>query len=653
MAHPAGPAGRPPRPRRGSLERRSTAERTAAPGCSSRCRCCSPRSRSRGPRRCRRRRCRRLRRAPPRPSSRRELARHYPDRRPGSAGAAGARRLVPTQLALYGFRAATDALHGDDPRARRGRARNVVGRRPGPLAGRDRRDGAPGQHRQRARRERQRLRNGGAGRARARLRAAPATTGRQRRPAHTLVFVSTDGGAYGGARRSALRRDLAATAARGRGASTSTRRGAGAAATRDRGRRPRSPAASLVAPPPRGSLEQTGSEPRRPGALAAARSTSASRSRSASRGRSSPAASPRITLTTSGDRPASVRGHARAARPQRAGRARPRRRRTSSARSTPGSTRAGRERATCTSASGSSAAGRSSSCSSPLLLPFLVGAVDLFARCRRRRIPLAPACGACRSRLAFWLCVGVLLLVVLALVGVLPTAPPPAPRRRPPPAPTGRVSRSRARRARTRGWLVSRERLIPRRRVDAPRSGWRATRSRCSALGLVALVRRRDQPVCAALPAALAVRLALAAAGGRGRASCAGVCLRARPAGTRARARRSSRGRLRLGIDASPTSLRSSRRATRRPRPACSCSPGRPSPDSSARWPRTAMPPIPPPPSGRRAGRCGSSAAACWSLAEPAAAAWPTCRSERAGPSRLRLRGRREPNRANGVAGLE
>src|SRR5207244_9711079 len=41
-----------------------------------------------------------------------------------------------------------------------------------------------------------------------------------------------------------------------------------------------------------------------------------------------------------------------------------------------------------------------------LLVPYLVGAVDLFAYCRRRRISLAPAVRALRSRLGFWLFVG-------------------------------------------------------------------------------------------------------------------------------------------------------------------------------------------------------------------------------------------------------
>src|SRR6266540_1775929 len=53
------------------------------------------------------------------------------------------------------------------------------------------------------------------------------------------------------------------------------------------------------------------------------------------------------------------------------------------------------------------------------LLPFLAATVDLFARCRRRRIPLAPAVRSYRSRLGFWLFVG-LVFGVLAKVGAWP-----------------------------------------------------------------------------------------------------------------------------------------------------------------------------------------------------------------------------------------
>jgi hypothetical protein len=50
-----------------------------------------------------------------------------------------------------------------------------------------------------------------------------------------------------------------------------------------------------------------------------------------------------------------------------------------------------------------------------MLLPFLAAAVDLFARCRRRRIPIAPALRSYRSRLGFWAWVGALFLVFGAL----------------------------------------------------------------------------------------------------------------------------------------------------------------------------------------------------------------------------------------------
>jgi hypothetical protein len=50
-----------------------------------------------------------------------------------------------------------------------------------------------------------------------------------------------------------------------------------------------------------------------------------------------------------------------------------------------------------------------------LLLPFLAAAVDLFARCRRRRIRIGPALRSFRSRLGFWAWVGGLFLVFGAL----------------------------------------------------------------------------------------------------------------------------------------------------------------------------------------------------------------------------------------------
>src|SRR5256885_7298291 len=46
-----------------------------------------------------------------------------------------------------------------------------------------------------------------------------------------------------------------------------------------------------------------------------------------------------------------------------------------------------------------------------MLLPFLTAAVDLFARCRRRRIRIASALRGYRSRLGFWAWVGAIFLV--------------------------------------------------------------------------------------------------------------------------------------------------------------------------------------------------------------------------------------------------
>ena len=102
-----------------------------------------------------------------------------------------------------------------------------------------------------------------------------------------------------------------------------------------------------------------------------------------------------------------------------------------------------------------------------MLLPFFAAAVDLFARCRRRRIPLAPAFRSYRSRLGFWIWVAV-VFELFALVGLWP----------------GGVDRplSPATHAAHRwplagtllllvfalvGWFVARDRLLPRRPITA------------------------------------------------------------------------------------------------------------------------------------------------------------------------------------------
>jgi hypothetical protein len=53
------------------------------------------------------------------------------------------------------------------------------------------------------------------------------------------------------------------------------------------------------------------------------------------------------------------------------------------------------------------------------LLPFVIATIDLFARCRRRHLAIAPAFRSYRSRLAFWIWVGA-VFEVFALLGVWP-----------------------------------------------------------------------------------------------------------------------------------------------------------------------------------------------------------------------------------------
>jgi hypothetical protein len=99
------------------------------------------------------------------------------------------------------------------------------------------------------------------------------------------------------------------------------------------------------------------------------------------------------------------------------------------------------------------------------LLPFLAAAVDLFARCRRRRIPLAPAVRSYVSRLGFWLFVGA-SFAVIAKAGGWPQgdARPIAPETDAAHVwPLGALIILGV--LALAGWFVARDRLIPRRPV--------------------------------------------------------------------------------------------------------------------------------------------------------------------------------------------
>src|SRR5262245_31237177 len=127
------------------------------------------------------------------------------------------------------------------------------------------------------------------------------------------------------------------------------------------------------------------------------------------------------------------------------------------------------------------------------LFPFLIAAVDLFARCRRRRIPLAPALRSYRSRLAFWLWTGGLfgLMALLGLWGNGVPVPPspdlPYAGDVPVLALGMLVALSLA------GWFVVRERLLPRRTVS-PEEELAGQTAALLALGVVALLTVATNP---------------------------------------------------------------------------------------------------------------------------------------------------------------
>ena len=397
-----------------------------------------------------------------------QLANNYPDR---SAGAIGAAQWFADQLRPYGFTTQRNAF--DATVAGRGRVHfvNVVavvpGRSPSEivvLAHRDNSGRSPGAN------------DNASGTAAlielARSYANPAAgsstpaTARRVSPSHTIVFLSTDGGAQGGigaqhfVDHSPLARDVAAVI------DLDSISGPGRARIEIAGDRPRSPSTGLVATAAARVLEQTGVPVERPSALRqlldlAFPFSFYEQAPFVAHGISA------ITLTTTGDRPpVSATDLPSAIHPGRLGQL------GRTAQQLLASLDEGLELAQGTSAyiylGGRVVQGWAVELVLvAALLPFLAGAVDLFAFARRRRIPLLPALRSLRSRIGFWIWV-VVLFEVLGLVGFWPHASlrPPAPESSAGtdwPA-TGLVFFVLLAGA---GWFVSRDRLVPRRNATA------------------------------------------------------------------------------------------------------------------------------------------------------------------------------------------
>ena len=414
-----------------------------------------------------------------------DLAGSYPDRVPGTAGAAGAADWFSAQLAPYGFKAEEDRFRelvaGHGRQTLVNQLVTIPGRLPTEIvvmAHRDDSGTGPGAN------------DNASGvatlvqlaRSYGTPVAAPGT--RAISPLHTLVFVATDGGAFGalGARRFARTHtghvlaviDLAALAGRGPPRLVLT------------GSEPRLAAPGLVETAAQRILDASGSRPHRPTALAqlidlAFPFTLYEQGPLLARGL------PAFTLTSGGERPpAGFSDQAKRLDRLRLGQL------GGAAQQLLRWLDSGVELAPGT---------KSYVYFGPRLLPgwavelvliaaltpFLLAAVDLFARCRRRHIPLAPAFRSYRSRAGFWLW-AVAIFELFALVGIWPDAPAvPLPPEAPPATHWPALGLLGFAVLCALGWVVARARLVPRRAVS-PSEEIAGTAAALIALAVVALL---------------------------------------------------------------------------------------------------------------------------------------------------------------------
>ncbi len=396
-----------------------------------------------------------------------DLARQFPDRSPGTTGAAGAVQWLTGQLRPYGFRPRLESFEARIPGRGKLRLVNVVATTPGRsssaivvIAHRDNTGIDQGA-------------NDNASGTAALLQLArsygnpaaasgtPSSVTRVR-PAHTIVFLSTDGAVLGGAGARWFAQHSPAAQHVVAVVNLDSIAGRGRPRLEFAGERPRFASAGLIASAAARVLEQTGLQPAHPGWLRQLVDLGFPFSfyEQAPFVRRGTAA---VTLTSAGDRPPLAFGDTtEALNAKRLGEL------GSSAQQLLASLDESAEVVQGTSTYVYLGARLVRGWAIELvliaaLLPFLAASVDLFALCLRRRIPLAPAFRSFRSRLGFWLWV-LVVFEGLAVLGLWPRGDPLPP---PPESSAGTdwpvaglvlFSLLAAL-----GWLVSRDRLLPRR----------------------------------------------------------------------------------------------------------------------------------------------------------------------------------------------
>jgi hypothetical protein len=355
-----------------------------------------------------------------------QLANHYPDREPGTSGALKAAHWVTNQLHPTGLPLRTDSWDASIPGLGHVQLQNIwaiaVGKSPDVIvvmAHRDDTGAGPGAD------------DNASGTA-ALIELARAYTRLSSNqvavtPTHTLVFLSTDAGVFGGL--GALR---FAQTWPGRGhivavVNLDALAGAGTPHLELAGDLPHTPTSTLVQTTAQRVLEQTGARPRHPGFFAQLVDlgfpfTLYEQGPFVARGISA------ITLTTGGDRPppqfADSVNRLHTKKLAELGLA---------SQELLASLDQGLELTHGTTSyvwigNRMITGWAIELVLIALLVPYLVGVVDLFAFCRRRRIPLLPAVQALRSRMFFWLFVG-LAFGAFQLAGAWPegAARPPNP----------------------------------------------------------------------------------------------------------------------------------------------------------------------------------------------------------------------------------